>query len=299
MKKLLFIILSLFISISSISAMEVKDIKMYAEAEIAGGIRIRELIKVKNMDEDLIVNVYLKNKNAKVFDGTKESFNKSEIYNGTSVGMYGSYKVNSDKINYEAFGMDEFVTDDFEKIDVELNDNKNEYTIKVDKSDEEESVYYLDYVVTNILVQHNDCAELYYRFLDNFYYDVDNIEIIVGLPYKSELFKVWAHGNKNMKTSIDENESIVHNKITNYKKGSYIENRILFDKSIFGFNINKDKISGMDAIDAITEMENNRNKNTSTFNILELSLGIGIGVLVILFFLYLYYSKIYLKRRTK
>ena len=41
MKKLLFIILSLFISISSISAMEVKDIKMYAEAEISGGIRRR------------------------------------------------------------------------------------------------------------------------------------------------------------------------------------------------------------------------------------------------------------------
>lgn len=299
MKKMLFIILSLFISITSINAMEIENIKIYAEAEIAGGIRIRELIKVEDMNEDLLLNVYLKNKNAKVFDGTNDGLNRSDIYNGTSVGMYGSYKVNTKNINYDSFGLDTFITDDFEKIDVELNDNDNEYVIKIDKSNEEESIYYIDYVVTNILVEHNDCAELYYRFFDNFYYDVDDIEIIVGLPYQSELFKVWSHGSKNMKTTIDSSKSLVYNTIDDYKKGTYIENRILFDKSIFGFNINKDKKSGLDVIDVISEMENERVKNTNTNNILQISLIVGISILFILFISYLYYNKIYLKHRTK
>ena len=295
MKKLILIIFLFILSINNINALEIERINIYAESEIAGGLRIRELIVVNNQDEDINLNIYLKNKDVKEFDGTLEGLENSDIYNATSLANIKVKKAN----NYDEtkFGLDSFVTDDFEDIEYKSQDNKYEYNIIIPNNNiKDKQIYYLDYVVTNVLVEHNDCSELNYKFLYNFNYDVKSINILFAPPYKSDLFKVWAHGTKNIKVIVDKKKSLVQNKIENYRKEDYLDNRILFDKELFTININKDKKSNLDVIDKITEIENKKQTNTKITNNLMICFGISMILLVLILIVYVFYRKIYLKK---
>lgn len=295
MKKLLLTVVCLILSTTFINATEVKKIYMDTEVEIAGGLHVKEIVYVDSQTEDFNLKIYYKDKSLKEFKENKASLYSSYIYNAHGIKLFKVGIVDDEK-NVKEYNTKDFFEKHVKEVEYEVEDTKEYYILKFPKNNED-NIYYLEYTVLNILVEHNDSAELYFKFINNFDYDVDSISVITTLPAPSKLFKVWAHGSKNMKVSLDKENSIVYSEITNYKKGEYLDNRILFDKEIFSLNINSDKKSNMDAIKIIEDIEKERISNTKKNNILELSLIICTVILIILIFMYALYIKT--KKRKK
>jgi len=279
----------------NVNATSIEEIYIDSEIEIAGGLYIKQIISVKDQNEDLKIKLYQKDNSLKKFNNDEESLYSSDIYNPSGAKLFKVGIVKEDA-NINEYNNDDFYDNNVSEIEYEIKEDNNSYIIVFPKT-KEDVIYYLEYTVLNILVEHNDSAEFYYRYIDNFGYDVKSIDIITTLPYSSELFKVWAHGSKNMKVSLDSKRSIVHSEIINYKKDEYLDNRILFDKGLFAININEHKKSNMDAIELIEKIENERLNNTKNNNILKIALVISLSLLILSIVVYFIYTK-FKKRRN-
>ncbi len=289
MKKILFTLLLIVSFTINVKATTIDKIYIDAETEIAGGLRVNEIIKVSDQDGPVKIKIYYKDKSLKEFKGDTESFKSSSIYDGEGVQLFNIGKV-KDGVDIEKYTEDNFYSDNVEDVEFDYKDDGEYYIITLPEN-KGDYVYYLCYTVLNVLVENKDSAELYFRFLDDFDYDVKSITIMTKLPYHSNLFKVWAHGTKNTKVSIDGESSIVHNEITNYKKGEYLDNRILFDLDLFMLNINEGKKTNMDAINIVEKIENERLNNVNKTNILGIVFAGSLLLLIILIIVYIIYSK--------
>ena len=291
-KKLLLLLLIIPFKVDALS---VESIYIDAEADISGTLQIKELIKVKDQNSDFILNVFYKDKSLMKFNSKKESLYGSDIYNGSSVEVLKAGIVDS-KYNLKDIYADDFLDNvNFFK-EVKSEDKKEYYEITLDKKDKE-NIYYIEYNVYNVAVEHNDCAEIYYKFMKHFKYDASEVKIVTHLAHTSELFEVWAHGNKNTVVTKDTTSSVMMSEITNYKKDTYVDNRIIYDKDIFSINVNKSKKSDMKVISTIKEIENERNENTSARNTLGIIFGLCVIILILLVVIYIFYKKIKLNRK--
>ena len=295
MKKLMFTVLLFILSAVYVKATVINKIYIDAETEIAGGLRVKELIKVSDQDGPLKINIFYKDKSLSEFKSDEESLYGSSIYNGSGVQINNIGRI-KDKADIEKYTEDSFYKDNAIPIEKVYEDDGEYYIITL-PDNKGDNIYYLDYTVLNILVEHKDSAELYYRYIDKFNYDVESITVITKLPYHSNLFKVWAHGSKNTKVSIDGKSSIVHNEIADYKKGEYLDNRVLFDLDLFVLNINENKKSNMEAVDLIESIENERLNNIRTSSILKVSFIVSIIVLMLFIAAFIIYK--FIKKTVK
>ena len=280
MKKMFLIIMMFVLFTINVKATTIEKIYIDAETEIAGGLKIKELVKVTNQDEPININIFYKDKSlsTKSLDGS--SLKENAIYNGSGV-LLSKIGVIKDPLFADEYSDASFYDSYVTPIEMKYNDTGENYIVTLNSS-KKENIYYIEYTVLNVLVEHKDCAELYYRFIDNFNYNVKSITVITKLPYHSDLFKVWAHGSKNTVVSIDGKSSMVHNEITNYKKGEYLDNRILFDLKLFALNVNENKKSNIEAINLIKAVEKERISNTKINNMLETGLLLSVLILVTL-----------------
>ena len=281
MKKILFIIL-LFTSFIKIDALDINKMYIDSEIDISGNLLVKEIIEINNLDEDFNYKMYFKDMNL--------TLNDKNYYDG--------FNISIEKIGYldEKYDFEKISTSDFAKYIIETNDinvikNDNNYCINIKKNNKKTYIY-IDYIVLSLSVFHNDSAEFYYKYLNNLEYDIKYLDIIFKLPFKSNLFNVYAHSF--MKTNIkkDVDKSIVYIGKTNYKKGNDLDLRVVYDKDLYQIVYNKDKKTNIDAIDIIKNIENDRLTNTKTNNvIIYIVLVIIVILVVILTILIIKYKK--------
>ena len=281
MKKILFIIL-LFTSFIKIDALDINKMYIDSEIDISGNLLVKEIIEINNLDEDFNYKMYFKDMNL--------TLNDKNYYDG--------FNISIEKIGYldEKYDFEKISTSDFAKYIIETNDinvikNDNNYCINIKKNNKKTYIY-IDYIVLSLSVFHNDSAEFYYKYLNNLEYDIKYLDIIFKLPFKSNLFNVYAHSF--MKTNIkkDVDKSIVYIGKTNYKKGNDLDLRVVYDKDLYQIVYNKDKKTNIDAIDIIKNIENYRLTNTKTNNvIIYIVLVIIVILVVILTILIIKYKK--------
>lgn len=291
MKRVLFIIYIILFLFIKINALEVNNISLYAENEIAGAIQIKGFISVnkQKINEPFIYKIRYKDSSLKEFDKSTNSLKKSNIYNASSLTLYNIGEVK------KGSSLNDILNTDLElsQLDIIKFEEENDeefYTISFYPNKEGNNIYYIHYAVTNVLVTHNDCAELYYRFIDDLDYDVKKISLVTSLSYtpnKNELYKAWAHGNGKITTKLDKEKYILYSEINNYKKGGYLDNRIIFDKNIYSLELVKEKVSNMDAVDKIINIENERSKNTQIKNIILKALHVSLLILLTLIIFYI------------
>lgn len=271
MKKILFIIL-LFISFIKIDALDINKMYIYSEIDISGNLLVKEIIEINNLDEDFNYKMYFKDMNL--------TLNDKNYYDG--------FNISIEKIGYldEKYDFEKISTSDFAKYIIETNDinvikNDNNYCINIKKNNKKTYIY-IDYIVLSLSVFHNDSAEFYYKYLNNLEYDIKYLDIIFKLPFKSNLFNVYAHSF--MKTNIkkDVDKSIVYIGKTNYKKGNDLDLRVVYDKDLYQIVYNKDKKTNIDAIDIIKNIENDRLTNTKTNNVIIYIVFVIIVILVVI-----------------
>lgn len=271
MKKILFIIL-LFTSFIKIDALDINKMYIDSEIDISGNLLVKEIIEINNLDEDFNYKMYFKDMNL--------TLNDKNYYDG--------FNISIEKIGYldEKYDFEKISTSDFAKYIIETNDinvikNDNNYCINIKKNNKKTYIY-IDYIVLSLSVFHNDSAEFYYKYLNNLEYDIKYLDIIFKLPFKSDLFNVYAHSF--MKTNIkkDVDKSIVYIGKTNYKKGNDLDLRVVYDKDLYQIVYNKDKKTNIDAIDIIKNIENDRLTNTKTNNVIIYIVFVIIVILVVI-----------------
>lgn len=270
MKKILLIII-LFISFIKIDALDINKMYIDSEVDISGNLLVKEIIEIDKLDEDFNYKIYFKDMNL--------TLNDKNYYDG--------FNISIENIGYldEKYDLEKINTSDFDKYIIETNDinvikNDNNYCINIKKNNKKTYIY-IDYIVLSLSVFHNDSAEFYYKYLNNLEYDIKYLDIIFKLPFKSDLFNVYAHSFMKANIKKDVDKSIVYIGKSNYKKGNDLDLRVIYDKDLYQIVYNKDKKTNIDAIDIITNIENDRLTSTKTNNIIIYIVPVIVVILVV------------------
>ena len=296
-----------FISLKAVNSDSVnyKVNKYYinSEIEIAGGLKVRQLIEVEGTFNGYYQNFSTKNTNVVQFTGLESDLKGSSIYNPTSIENIKIGKlINTDDLNLVSLTEEKLEgnVEYFEEKEAPQSGDKGVYSLEKDSDGnynirmynetiKGKTVFYLEYVITNVLVEHNDCAEFYYNFFSKEYSDpIKDVKIFVALPYASEnVFKLWAHGQRDASIIADEGKHAVVAELTNYQVGAGIDIRLLFDRELFQINVNESKKSGLDAIPIIEKIEQERADEANKYRKMDAIVHYGLYGLQGLYVLFL------------
>lgn len=297
MKKLLFILTILFMPLL-VHANEYKVLNhiIDAEIEIAGGLNVKELILVEGDTSFISRNLNYYSFDNKPWDNKTIDLDNGTIYNGKDISnlVVSAFTVKDD-ITFDDFNKD---MKDFKELDIS-SPKKETYTIKDDKNGNlnvkvfypikknQKVAIYLNYVVTNVIVSHNDVSELNYTF-KNLKYNSDKTLLRVIIPYKttSKLYNVWVHGNQSgiVEELIDKDKNklgIVASFPTIEKE---INVRMTLPKEQVSIDMFLNK-SKKDALKEIKKIENNKLKNTTTNNKINNIIKYVLSIVGILYFI--------------
>lgn len=309
MKKIRFILFSLFIMLLPIFVYADGTTRYYIEVNVLdnGDAEVKELKLMDGEYNGYKTDIRYKSNGLTKFDGSKSSFEGSDIYNASALTDVKVYDV-------------KFTTTDFSIIN-----NKNREFVLVNSAEKgdygvytkttnsegieilsyQPSVYkrasLVTYTLKDLVVVHNDIAELAHDFIGTDYKeDISNLIIRINLPSSSKELRIFSHGPLNGKNRIIDDKSVEITYETLDKENA-VDGRVVFDKSIVP---NATKKSNVDGLGKILEVEKERANYANKLReaarkrekmlqvlaiIMEILLGIWlIGLIVIV---YKFYNK--------
>lgn len=313
MKKILVLIISLFSFISVNYAVtnvnyKIDDYIVDSRIDISGNMVVREVIKVKGSFNGYIRDLKYKNSNNKVFDKSIDSFYGSSIYDASNIEVRKVGTINYDKeLDFNVFdqSVNEFTMNDSCTVNkgcYEKSDITDGVSLKMYNETNNSSTYfYIEYLLGNVVVMHEDIAEVYFNFVgDMFDDDINKYKLRVVLPDKTkELVRVWAHGplNGNVSPIKDENGYYYggYLEINDLYSNTPVDMRLTFDKNLILVDHPYLKKSEVLALDKILEVENLRadkankeREKVKFFMYGSYALGSVYLVLLVLLFVYIY-----------
>lgn len=114
------------------------------------------------------------------------------------------------------------------------------------------TIYYLKYMLKDVVVLHNDVAELYYTFVGkNFDDQIKQLHITVYLPGIDSNARVWAHGPLNGDIQLVDNNKVVA-AAAPLNANNLVDIRIVFNKSLVPLAT---KLSNKDGLNTILAEE--------------------------------------------
>ena len=295
---------------------EITDYYITSQVEIAGGLKVKELIVLDGNFNGYERKIAFKDNDLKKWEAGKIDYEKSSIYSPYSIDKLkvATFKV-SDDVDFKTMNN---ITDFAQEADQASLGEKEVYTTKA--TDEglnvkmympaknEKVAFYLEYVLTNAVVIHEDVAELYYPFIGvNYTDDIKNLNIEVLLPGSdtSDDFRIWAHGPLTGEINKYQNEDKepigLIASIKDLKANTGLDIRVTFNKDLIMIPdfLNHSK---EEALPKILEVENQRadaaNKKRSVAKVAYYSILIGATVYLVVLgglwiFIYVKYDKEY------
>ncbi len=296
MKKILILLIALFPIVVNAN-LKVEGHYIDAEIEIGGGLNVKELIIVSGESEyfQRTLNYYSFG-DKHWTSGDEVNLDNGIIYNGQgiSIASVGAFEV-TEKPEFGSFQNN--VKEYFKEFDIK-NPSDNTYNFN-DKKDgtgllkinypvkNKKIAFYINYVITNVVVKHQDVKEINYSF-NNLNFNAKETFLRVIIPYQTtdEKYHVWVHGNQSAKVQELINDN-------NEKAGIYgyfpevnesINFRMTLPQEHVGVDLYLNK-SNINALDDIIKLEDSRlkdtNKNNLIIKIMKYAL-LGLGVLYII-----------------
>lgn len=318
MKKLyLFLILLIFPFIAHAEVdYDITDYYITSDIEVAGGLKIKELIVLDGTFNGYERNIVYRNDSLEEWEAGNVNFEKSSIYNAVGI---DNLKVAAMKVNGDvSFDTMKNISNYASEVDSANLGESNVYTTTKNSNgidvrmympaNNEKVAFYLEYVVANAVVMHNDVAELYFPFIgDKFSDDIDNVNVQVFLPAAdtSNNFRIWAHGPLSGEINKYQNENKENigliASIKDLKANTGFDIRVTFDKSLilvpqFLHHSNED------ALDKILEVENKRADDANAkrkkikavyYSIKYAAIGYLIFLIVMWIYIYVKFDKEY------
>ena len=316
MKKIIFLLLCLFpLWVKAEVNYDITDYYVSSEIEIAGAIKVKELIVLDGTFNGYEREIVIKDTSLKNWEEKNINFEKSSIYNCLSVDNLKVATFNVDKVNLKTFNN---IKDFAKLVDKANNGDSDVYTVTetkngqnvkmYKKSDNQKVAFYLEYVVTNAVVMHEDVAELYYPYVgSNFSDPIDHVVVQVYLPYadNSDKFRIWAHGplNGEAKKILNEKKENVGVVATtkNLKANTGFDIRMTFDKSLIQipqFLDNSKETALPKIIKVEKQRANEANKSRQQirfvyYGILTLIIAYLIGLVILWLYIYFKHDREY------
>lgn len=283
--------------------------RYYIEVNVLdnGDAEVKELKLMDGEYNGYKTDIRYKSNGLTKFDGSKSSFEGSDIYNASALTDVKVYDV-------------KFTTTDFSIIN-----NKNREFVLVNSAEKgdygvytkttnsegieilsyQPSVYkrasLVTYTLKDLVVVHNDIAELAHDFIGTDYAEeINSLIIRINLPSSSKELRIFSHGPLNGKNRIIDDKSVEITYETLDKENA-VDGRVVFDKSIVPNATKKSNVDGLGKIlevekeranyaNKLREAARKREKMLQTLAIImEILLGIWlIGLIVIV---YKFYNK--------
>ena len=309
MRKIRLILFSIFIMFLPIFVYADGTARYYIEVNVldTGDAEIKELKLMDGVYKGYKTSIRYKSNGLSKFDGSKSSFEGSDIYNASALTNVKVYDV-------------KFTTTDFSVINKKNkefvlvnNAKKGDYGVytKTKNSEGVDIMSYqpssyaraslITYTLKDLVVVHNDIAEIAHDFIGTDYAEeINNLIIRINLPSSSKELRIFSHGPLNGNNRIIDDKSV---EIT-YKrlpKNNPVDARVVFDKSLVPKATKKSNADGLNKIlevekeranyaNKLRESARKREKMLQTLAIImEILLGIWlIGLIVIV---YKFYNK--------
>lgn len=263
-KKVLFLIILLILIPINVFARDGETSKLYINIDVLedGSIYVKELAKLQGTYNGRLRSIIYQNLNTPTFIGEESDFNGSDIYNGSDITDLKIYDINStnptfnDIFDISKRGAEYQETSLGENGDTGIYNKTTLYNgvdLKIFNPSTSKKMFYMEYKIPNVVVVHNDTAEIAWNILgeeynDNIYY----MEVHVNLPGKDDDERVWLHGPLNGEIKRKENHD---GAIINYNfigARNPVSFRIMFDKNLVPYS---QKFSGVDAKEKILTVE--------------------------------------------
>lgn len=262
-KKLVFILLlsSFFILPFPVFAKD-NTKRMYISMDVLedGSIKVVEVAELSGEYNGRLRNLEYQNTSVKQFTGDYEDFKGSSIYNGSAIvdlkvcetslafneGNLGSCEREYREVAYGSSGMSGV----YEKIDTVSGVN-----LKIYNPASRKKAFYLSYTLKDVVVVHNDVAEIAWNILgDSYEENIDDLKVWVNLPKKDSDLRVFLKGSKNtlngeITRENDQTAYIYYNFLGAYNP---VTVRMMFDKSMVS---TATKFSGVDGRSSILKVE--------------------------------------------
>lgn len=263
MKKIRFILFSLFIMLLPIFVYADGTTRYYIEVNVLdnGDAEVKELKLMDGVYKGYKTSIRYKSNGLSKFDGSKSSFEGSDIYNASALTNVKVYDV-------------KFTTTDFSVINKKNKEfvlvnsaKKGDYGVytKTKNSEGVDIMSYqpssyaraslITYTLKDLVVVHNDIAEIAHDFIGTDYAEeINNLIIRINLPSSSKELRIFSHGPLNGNNRIIDDKSV---EIT-YKrlpKNNPVDARVVFDKSLV---TKATKKSNADGLNKILEVEKER-----------------------------------------
>lgn len=111
--------------------------------------------------------------------------------------------------------------------------------------------FYIEYIVKNVSIKHNDIGEVAYTLFTSLREDVSNIKIKFLVPNNKNIIRVWNHGPLTGENSIVSNEEVVAS-VPYLNAYETLDIRIVFDKSVL---VSSKKTDSNNALNSIVNEE--------------------------------------------
>ncbi len=309
MKKLysLLILIALLFIPSNVKAYNAGISNYYIDATIQenGDVHVKELFVLTGEFNGFERIVNYRNASAPDFYTTSNPFGGSDIYNGNGIELVKITNIPVDsEINFNY--IDRSGNPFSEVIYASVGDG-NVYTKTITNDGEAYKIFnpssgidrgfYVEYILKNMVVVHNDIAELGWNiFSTELNENIGHLEVRIHLPGNSDTLRVWAHGP--LQGSIDpsgKNGAIAT--IDQLNQNTAMDIRIAFDKTLVPAST---KLSGNDGLTKILEVEkaladtanNQRNIAKAIYYSSMIAATVwSIGLVFLIIFMYNKYDK--------
>lgn len=222
-----------------------------------GDLLVKEVFNLSGEYNGFERKINYKNDGLKGFDGSLESLNGSDIYNGSAIELIGIRAVDNELDSFSN------LTNSGDLFKEAVSANPGEYGVYI-KSDtingvaykifnpsSKNKAFYLEYKIKNLAISHNDVSEIGWNIFDSLTEDIINLEVGIHIPNNKEILRAWAHGPLTGNIEIKDKENF---NLT--LKGMYanekIDTRFVFDKEYLK---DPNKISNIAALDNIIKLE--------------------------------------------
>lgn len=247
----------LFISNNVFGSNEVTQ-KLYQDIYINsdGSITVKEAAVLEGEYNGRSREIEYINSSAVEFTGIYANFaGNTDIYNGTQMSDIKIYDISQqnfnsiDDINREEKVYKEVESASNGKYGVYTTENyKGEYDFKIYCPSKKKKVFCMEYKIYDVVVVHNDVAELYWNVLgDNYREDITDFQVRVHLPGPDDDLRVWTHGPLSGNNKIIDNKTVL---FTDRNVDAYNAEtiRIIFDKKLVPNGTKKSNVNAKEHI---------------------------------------------------
>lgn len=285
----------------------ITDQLIQAEIQENGNLKVSELIVM-----DGTFNGYEKTLSYanSLLEDNYSSYDNNQLYNASDLQLISIKAKYVDDVSFDTFQDQDFelftqtyYASNGDKGKYTSHKNVNGYTYRMYyEANHEKVAFLITYMVEQVVVLHEDVAELYWNFITpNDYDDMNNVQVQVLLPKVdlSEDFRIWAHGDLSGEIQKLDDQRGVLAIIPHMDSSSVLDVRMTFDRDLIT-DTSRVKKSNKNALASIIEVEEKRadvanelrDRLKSKWNIAVISTWILIGASIGLgIYVYLKYGK--------